>query len=303
METTTFCTFEQKLSPSDMGKLARVIGAVIPIPQREHLISHSHIGLYKTIKSHRDFYKIRTTLRNMTLTVLRQVEGGQILLGVPVHGRLYTIRNTGPVQWEKGDTLVVYPPVTTTLQQNSIMSLPEWELVVPWIIPSSLAAEINQKLTVMGLLSLDRNYEDARAAIARLRQIQFRGTTFTLPDVVNDDNTLWDMKNICISMSMIANLATDLTLGYVRKLALEDRSMLLTKCQELLVRRVGDHHRPGENNPGRRGQLLAPEDEAAKMSTFLVMVRQVLELVMEEPAFIVCDVTPDNKSATCIFKG
>ncbi|AFK83922.1 B85 [miniopterid betaherpesvirus 1] len=293
-ESTIFCTFEQKLSTTDVSHLAKLIGAVIPISHRHHLIGHSQTGLHSVIEKYKDYARIRRALRNMPLTVLRRVEGNQMILGVPVHGQSYTIKNTGPVNWEKGDTLVALPPLSS-ISKNSLLTVGNWDLVLPWIVPFELAEEINQRILLIALLSIDRSFDEVRAATVHLRNIKFREHTFTLPDMVTEENMLWDLKNVCISMSMVANLSTELTLTYVRKLALEDSSMLLVKCQELLGRR-------GENVP-RRPDNLAPNEELAKLSALFVMIRQLLDIVSEQPLFLVCDISADNKSATCIFKG
>lgn len=293
MESTVFCTFEHKLTASDIGKLAKIIGAVIPIPHRNHLISNTQTGLYNVIERQKDYARIRSALRSMIPTVLRRVEGNQLLLGIPTYGQLYTIKNTGPVIWEKGDTLVLLPPITQNVQGNSFLSLGNWDLVLPWIVPQPLATEITQRILVIALLSIDRSFEEVRAATAQLRTIRFREATFTIPDVTVGENLMLDLKNVCISMSMIANLSTELVLTYVRKLALEDNSMLLVKCQELLGQR--DHAKKTAN--------LSPNDELAKLSAMFVMVRQLSDTITETPAFFVCDVSADNQSATCIFKG
>lgn len=293
MEATVFCTFEHKLTAADIGKLAKIVGAVIPIPHRHHLISNTYTGLHNVIEHQKEYARIRNVLRNMTPTILRRVEGNQLLLGIPIHGQLYTIKNTGPAIWEKGDTLVLLPPIIQNVKGNSFLSLGEWDLVLPWIVPLPLATEITQRILITALLSLDRSFEEVRAATAQLRVIHFRESTFTIPDVTVDENLMLDLKNACISLSMIANLSTDLVLAYVRKLALEDNSMLLVKCQELL----------GQKECTKRPSNLSPTDELMKLSALFVMIRQLLDIVTEQPAFTVCDVSADNQSAMCIFKG
>lgn len=297
METTVFCTFEQKLTTTDVGKLSKLIGAVIPIPNRHHLVGSSQVGLHAIVSDkNRDYARIRNRMRNMTVTVLRRVEGNQMVLGLPVHGQCYSIKNTGPVLWEKGDLLTFLPPVFSSDQQSTL-SIGNWSLVLPWIVPLPLATEINQRLLAMALLSLDRSFEEVRAATNQLRTIRYRDATFTLPEIVTDENVLIDLRNVCISMSMIANLSSDLTLTYVRKLALEDSTMLLMKCQEMLSRR--------DDRPFRhqRPENLTPTEELTKLTALFVMMRQVVDVISEQPMFLVCDISPDDKSAICIFKG
>lgn len=295
METTVFCTFEQKLTVNDVGRLTKIIGAVIPIPHQTHLISHTQIGLHAVFEQQKEYARVRSLLRNMNTTVLRRVEGNQLLLGVPVQGQSYTIRNTGPVPWEKGDMLVLIPPLTLG-DKDGVVSLHNWNLVLPWIVPQQLAAEINQRIIIIALMSLDRRYDEVQAAVTHLRRIQHRGVTFTLPDITTEANIMLDLKNVCVSMSMLSNLSTELTLTYIRKLAMEDHSMLLVKCQEILGRRLDGQA------PARPGNF-SPEEEMARLSAFFVMVRQLTDIVNEQPTFLVCDVSPDNKSATCLFKG
>ncbi|AEV80781.1 capsid triplex subunit 2 [Aotine betaherpesvirus 1] len=304
MDATVFCTFEHKLSVTDIAKLSRLVGAVVPIPQRHHLIKHHSLGLHQFVDKNRGYTRLRSLLRNMTLCMLRRVEGNQVVLNLMVHGQCYTVMNTGPVTWEKGDVLTVMPPLSgsTAGQPETPASSPfalkigNWDLVLPWVIPMSLAAEINQRLLVMALFSLDRSYDEVRAATQQLRTITFRGVTFTIPEPTVDGHLLLDMKNACISMSMVANLASGLLTTYIRKLALEDSSMLLVKCQELLMRM--DRERP----EGRL-QHVAPDEEVNRLSALFVMIRQLSDLIHEQALFTVCDVSPDNKTATCIFKG
>lgn len=295
MESTIFCTFEQRLATSDVGKLAKLSGAVIPVQTRHHLISNSQVGLHNVIEQRKDYARVRAALRNMTLTVLQRVEGNQMLLRVPVHGQSYTIHNTGPVNWEKGDVLVALPPIVRSSDQK-IINLSNWDLVLPWIVPQPLACEINQRIVIAALLSLDRSFEEVRAATAQLRTVHFRDNTFVIPETAVEENLLLDLKNICVSLSMVSNLSTELTLAYVRKLALEDNSMLLVKCQEILGRRQA-------NGAGRRPHNLAPDEELSKLSALFVMIRQLSDVITEQSAFLVCDISPDNKSATCLFKG
>lgn len=320
METTVFCTFEQRLSPSDIGKLARLIGAVIPIPNRHHLVGSTQVGLDAIISENksRDYARLRTRMRDMTLTVLRKVEGNQMVLGIPVYGQCYTIKNTGPVIWEKGDMLTTLPPIFSgEPSQAALISTGGWNLVLPWVVPMSLATEINQRMIMIALLSLDRSREEVRAATAQLRTLRYRDATITLPDVTISDTTLIDLKNVCISLSMITNLATDVTLAYVRKLALEDSNMLLMKCQEILSRRLdasagsaasssSSSSNPGSSEPsgGRGGNYtITPTEELNKLTALFVMIRQIVDVISDQPAFLVCDLSPDDRSAVCIFKG
>ncbi|AAM00724.1 capsid triplex subunit 2 [Panine betaherpesvirus 2] len=301
MESTIFCTFDHKLTIADLGKLAKLTAAVVPIPQRLHLIKHLQLGLHQYTDHTRGYPRMRSLLRNMTLTLLRRVEGNQILLHVPTHGLLYTVLNTGPVLWEKGDALCLLPPLFNgPMARENLLTLGKWELVLPWVIPVPLAQEINQRLLIMGLFSLDRSYEEVKAAVHQLKTITYRDATFTLPDPVIDNYLLLDMKTACLSMSMVANLASDLIVTYVRKLALEDSSMLLVKCQELLTRT--DRERGGERVPPRPNHV-SPDEEISRLSALFVMLRQLDDLIREQTIFTVCDVSPDNKSATCIFKG
>lgn len=307
MESTVFCSFEHKLTPADVGKLAHLVGAVIPVPHRRHLISSAQLGLHQEGpagghgKQKRDYLTTRSLLRGMTVTVLRKVEGNQALLGIPVHGRTYTIRNPGPVHWEKGDRLVLLPPIPPT-HGGTALSIGDWSLVLPLVVPQQLAVEINQRLLIIALLSLDRTAEETRAAVATLRVISFRGHSITLPDALTDGHMLLDMKNACIALSMIANLSSELVLGYVRRLALEDSSMLLTKCQEILTRREPARRGAG-GEPQRAAHGLSPTEEMSRLSALFVMLRQLADVVSEQVSFVVCDIAPDNKSATCIFKG
>nr|AMJ53944.1 capsid triplex subunit 2 [Human betaherpesvirus 5] len=303
MEANIFCTFDHKLSIADVGKLTKLVAAVVPIPQRLHLIKHYQLGLHQFVDHTRGYVRLRGLLRNMTLTLMRRVEGNQIILHVPTHGLLYTVLNTGPVTWEKGDALCVLPPLFHgPLARENLLTLGQWELVLPWIVPMPLALEINQRLLIMGLFSLDRSYEEVKAAVQQLQTITFRDATFTIPDPVIDQHLLIDMKTACLSMSMVANLASELTMTYVRKLALEDSSMLLVKCQELLMR-LDRERSVGEPRTPARPQHVSPDDEITRLSALFVMLRQLDDLIREQVVFTVCDVSPDNKSATCIFKG
>nr|WEG69771.1 capsid triplex subunit 2 [Mastomys natalensis cytomegalovirus 3]WEG69911.1 capsid triplex subunit 2 [Mastomys natalensis cytomegalovirus 3]WEG70051.1 capsid triplex subunit 2 [Mastomys natalensis cytomegalovirus 3]WEG70191.1 capsid triplex subunit 2 [Mastomys natalensis cytomegalovirus 3]WEG70331.1 capsid triplex subunit 2 [Mastomys natalensis cytomegalovirus 3] len=303
METTVFCTFEQRLTTGDVGKLSRLIGAVIPIPNRHHLIGSTQVGLDSVLKdTSRDYARIRTRMRNMTLTVLRRVEGNQMILGIPVHGQCYTIKNTGPVLWEKGDVLTTLPPIFSG-ENAAIISVGEWNMVLPWIVPLSLATEINQRMMMIALLSLDRSREEVRAATAQLRTLRYRDVTLMLPEATIDDTVLIDLKNVCISLSMIANLSSDVTLAYVRKLALEDSNMLLMKCQEILGRRAPQNEGDTTGSRIRDGYNITPTEELNKLTALFVMIRQIVDVISEQPAFLVCDTSPDDRSAVCIFKG
>lgn len=300
METTVICTFEQRLTTSDIGKLSRMIGAVIPIPNRHHLIGSTQVGLDAIIKDKtKDYARVRSRMRDMTLTVLRRVEGNQMVLGIPVHGQCYTIKNTGPVLWEKGDVLTTLPPILPN-ERSGIISVGGWDLVLPSLVPISLATEINQRMLMIALLSLDRNREEIRAATAQLRVIRYRDATITLPEVSLDNTALLDLKNVCISLSMIANISSQVTLTYIRKLALEDSNMLLAKCQEILGRR---ETQPGDGAGPRMQGNITPTEELNKLTTLFIMIRQVFDVITDEPAFLVCDTSPDDGSAVCIFKG
>ncbi|QQL09717.1 Ba117 [Baboon cytomegalovirus] len=300
-DLSIFCTFEQKLSLTDVGKLTKLTGAIIPVPSRHHLIKHHHLGLHQYIDHTRGYVRLRSLLRNMTPTILRRIEGNQLAMQVPTHGQLYTVLNTGPVTWEKGDRLCVLPPLFQgPVAREYPVSVGSWNLVLPWVLPSQLAVEINQRILIMALFSLDRSYEEVKAAVNQLQHITFRDATFTIPDPVTDNHLLLDMKTACLSMSMVANLASDLTMNYVRKLALEDSSMLLVKCQELLLRMDREHAADGLRG---RPNNVSPDEEISRLSAFFVMLRQLDDLIHEQPVFVVCDVSPDNKSATCIFKG
>nr|WEG69082.1 capsid triplex subunit 2 [Mastomys natalensis cytomegalovirus 2]WEG69220.1 capsid triplex subunit 2 [Mastomys natalensis cytomegalovirus 2]WEG69359.1 capsid triplex subunit 2 [Mastomys natalensis cytomegalovirus 2]WEG69497.1 capsid triplex subunit 2 [Mastomys natalensis cytomegalovirus 2]WEG69635.1 capsid triplex subunit 2 [Mastomys natalensis cytomegalovirus 2] len=302
MEPTVFCTFEQRLTTGDVSKLSRMVGAVIPISTRHHLIGSTQVGLDSLIHDKfKDYARLRTRMRDMTLTVLRRVEGNQMILGIPVHGQSYSIRNTGPVLWEKGDVLTALPPIFGG-DNISLVSVGGWSLVLPWMVPTQLATEINQRMLLLALLSLDRSREEVRAAFTQLRTLKYRDTTITLPDISIDESVLVDLRNVCISLSMIANISSDVTLTYVRKLALEDSSMLLMKCQEILGRR----DQPGDAVAlprGRPQHNITPVEELNKLTTLFVMIRQVMDVISDEPAFLVCDTSPDDKSAVCIFKG
>lgn len=343
METTVVCTFEQRLTTGDVGKLARMIGAVIPIPTRHHLIGSAQVGLDSIINGKsRDYARLRSLMRDMTLTVLRKVEGNQMVLGIPVHGQVYTIKNTGPVLWEKGDVLTTLPPIpsgatlgpSSTLttgpsalgDDGALISAGGWRLVLPWMVPMPLATEINQRLLTIALLSLDRSREEVRAATTQLRTVRYRDSTIVLPDPTIDDTTLTDLRNVCISLSMIANLSSEVILTYVRKLALEDSSMLLMKCQEILNHRqqrqhqqhqpqgsasgpaAATSHRPDEDSLVPRHGVgtsltMTPTEELNKLTALLVMIRQVTDVIAEQPTFLVCDLSPDDRSAVCIYKG
>lgn len=302
METTVFCTFEQRLTTGDVGKLSRLIGAVVPIPHRHHLIGSTQVGLDAIINDKiRDYARVRTRMREMTLTILRRVEGNQMILSIPIHGQCYTIKNIGPVLWEKGDMLTTLPPIFTN-ESTGLISVGGWNLVLPWIVPMPLATEINQRMIMMALLSLDRSREEVRAATTQLRTLRYRDATITLPEVTIDDSVLVDLRNVCISLSMIANLSSDVTLTYVRKLALEDTSMLLMKCQEILGRR--DPHNGDAVVPRARALYnVTPTEELNKLTALFVMIRQIMDVISEQPTFLVCDISPDDKSAVCIFKG
>ncbi|ACE95262.1 M85 protein [Murid betaherpesvirus 1] len=311
METTVLVTFEQRLTTGDVGKLSRLIGAVIPIPYRHHLLGSSQVGLDAVVKDKtRDYSRMRARMREMTLTIMRRVEGNQMILGVPTHGQCYTIRNTGPVSWEKGDVLTTLPPVFSG-EVTGLVSVSDWDLVLPWIVPMALATEINQRMMMLALLSLDRSHEEVRAATAQLRVVRYRDATLTLPEITIDDTVLIDMRNVCISLSMIANLSSEVTLAYVRKLALEDSNMLLMKCQEILGRRmpqvgVGAGSSGDRNDPPARSRTnynITPTEELNKLTALFVMIRQITDVISEQPAFLVCDVSPDDKSALCIYKG
>lgn len=310
METTVLCTFEQRLTTGDISKLAKMIGAIVPIPTRHHLIGSAQVGLNAIVNDkQRDYARIRTRMRDMTYTVLRQVEGNQMVLGILEYGRVYTVKNTGPSLWEKGDILTALAPVFST-ESAALVTVGNWQLVLPWIVPLPLATEINQRLLLIALLSLDRSREEVRAASIQLRTVRYRDATITLPDLSLNDTTLVDLRNVCISLSMIANLSSDLVMTYVRKLALEDSSMLLMKCQEILSRQESQNG-PGEGNAGRGDSLVArgrnptmtPTEELNKLTALLVMIRQISDIVAEQPLFVVCDISPDDKSAVCIFKG
>lgn len=304
METTVLCTFEQRLTTGDIGKLAKMIGAIVPIPTRHHLIGSAQVGLNAIINDKsKDYARVRTRMRDMTYTLLRQVEGNQMVLGILEYGRVYTVKNTGPVLWEKGDVLAALAPVFST-ESAALVTVGSWNLILPWIVPLPLATEINQRMLLIALLSLDRSREEVRAASLQLRTIRYRDATITLPDLSLNDTTLVDLRNVCISLSMIANLSSEVVMTYVRKLALEDSSMLLMKCQEILNRQglqnggAGDPLVPRGRNPN-----MTPTEELNKLTALLVMIRQISDIVAEQPLFVVCDLSPDDRSAVCIFKG
>ncbi|AAF99173.1 pR85 [rat cytomegalovirus strain Maastricht] len=308
METTVLCTFEQRLTAGDVSKLAKMIGAIVPIPSRHHLIGSAQVGLNAIINDkQRDYARVRTRMRDMTYTVMRQVEGNQMVLGILEYGRVYTVKNTGPALWEKGDVLTALAPVFST-ESAALVTVGNWQLVLPWIVPLPLATEINQRLLLIALLSLDRSREEVRAASAQLRTVRYRDATILLPELSLNDTTLVDLRNVCISLSMIANLASEVVMTYVRKLALEDSSMLLMKCQEILTRqdlpRGGGNAGHGDSLAARgRNPNMTPTEELNKLTALLVMIRQISDIVAEQPLFVVCDISPDDKSAVCIFKG
>nr|BAB40661.1 probable capsid protein [Suid betaherpesvirus 2] len=289
------CTFDQKLALSDVSKLCNAIGTVIPIPVSHHLINNKYIGLSQIFSTTKDYLQIKEALRKMNLTILRNVEGNQLILKKPTHGMQYLIKNTGPFPLEKGDTLCIIPP-SSAPQTPKIMSLGHWELVLPLTVPSEVATEVNLRLICMGLLSAHKTLIDIRAAIEELRIIRYRDVTVTLPDVTNNDKLMFDIKNACIAFSMIMGLAPDIVYTYINQIALEDQSMLIIKCQELLSKRLNidvDYDRPNIENVN---------DEIKKLKTIFTMINQIHTIIEEKASFIICDVSPDNKQITCIFK-
>lgn len=287
-----YCTFEHKLSLSDITSLSRIINAVIPIQTYQHLISNFQLGLHGILSDKTDYVHTRDILRKMFITILEKVEGNQLILKKPIIGKAYTIKNTGPFPWERGDNITLIPPILS-IEQTKIMTFGDWNLLLPLLVPVPIATEINIRLLCMGLLSLHRSFEEIQTAIHELRIIQYRDVTISLPDTVNDKSSMVNMKNVCVALSLITALAPDAVQTYIQKLSLNDHSMLLIKCQELLSKRHGN-----ENEYNK----ISLKDELKKIKAVLTMVDQIYTAISEKPIFLVCDVSSDGKIATCIFK-
>lgn len=290
-----FCSFDQKLSLADISTLCKITNAVIPVPAHNHLIGNANLGLHHVLTNNKDYIQLKDALKTMVITILQKVEGNQLILKRPVIGKLYSIKNTGPFPWERGDTLTLLPPIFSQ-NQTRILSLGDWSLVLPIIVPTPVAYEINARLLCIALLSVHRNYGETKDVMNELRIVHYRDVTVTLPDVVNDQSSTASMKNACIAFSMIAALAPELVYTYIERLSLEDHSMLLIKCQELLTQRSRDGH----NAFVRDNQSV--QEELKKIRSVLTMVNQIHALVSEKTSFLVCDVSADNKLASCIFK-
>nr|AVI09255.1 hypothetical protein [Human betaherpesvirus 6A] len=293
---TVYCTFDHKLSLSDISTLCKLMNIVIPIPAHHHLIGSGNLGLYPIVSSNKDYVHVRNVLRTMVVTILQKVEGNQLVLRKPMTGHQYAIKNTGPFPWEKGDTLTLIPPLSTHSEEK-LLKLGDWELTVPLVVPTAIAAEINIRLLCIGLIAVHREYNEMQTIIDELCSIQYRDVLIKLPDIVNDKQSMYSMKTACISLSMITAMAPDIVRTYIDRLTLEDHSMLLIKCQELLSKRT-------TLNTQRCGQLHATEikDELKKVKSVLTMIDQINSLTNEKTYFVVCDVSADNRMATCIYK-
>ena len=288
-----YCTFDQKLTLSDIGTLCKLTNAVIPIPSHRHLIGNTNLGLYTVLSTTTDYIQIRDILKTMVLTILQKVEGNQLILIRPKIGHQYEIKNTGPFPLEKGDQLSLLPPFLKPSQQ--LLVLPNWELILPLLIPTDVATEINVRMLCISLLSIHRKYEEVQIIIDELRTLQYRDVTIKLPDVINDCKSTFSMKTACISFSMIATMSPDIVQTYIERLSLEDQSMLLIKCQELLAKK---------NFSQEPSSFKATEikTELQKIKTVFTMINQINSLTQEKTFFIVADVSADNRLATCIFK-
>ncbi|ANC96571.1 capsid triplex subunit 2 [macacine betaherpesvirus 9] len=290
---SVYCTFDQKLSLSDIGTLCKLANTVIPIYSHHHLIGNSNLGLYNVLSTTNDYVHLRDTLRTMVLTILQKVEGNQLVLIRPKIGQQYEIRNTGPFPLEKGDRLSLIPPLQNFSQK--LLAFSDWELVLPLLIPTDIATEINIRMLCIGLISIHRKYEEIQTIIDELCYLQYRDVTIKLPDIINDGRSMFSMKTACISFSMIATMAPDLVQTYIERLSLEDHSMLLIKCQELLAKRT-------TNNQNIILNATEIKTELKKIKTVLTMINQINSLTQEKTFFIVSDVSADNRLATCIFK-
>ncbi|APZ76287.1 capsid triplex subunit 2 [Murid herpesvirus 3] len=290
-----YCNFDQKLSLSDISTLCNVTCSVIPISNLHHLISNTHAGLHKTFSNTKEYLQIKTILNNMFITIFQKCEGNQLILKKPITGHQYTIRNTGPFPWEKGDHLTIIPPLYQS--QTKVLSLGDWDLTLPLIVPIEIAVEINIRFLCLGLLSIHRNYEDVKVLIDEFKQIQYRDITINLPEIINDTTSINDMKSVCIALSIITEMAPDIATTYINRLSLEDHSMILVKCQELLSKKTIVN--PNTTNV----QNISILDEFKKIRTVLTMINQIQAVIAEKTYFIICDVTADNKYASCIYKG
>ncbi|UEH20525.1 triplex capsid protein 2 [Elephant endotheliotropic herpesvirus 2] len=285
------CVFETKLSPGDVAKLNKIIGAVIPVTKCAPLISPIDVGLHRHVSHRTDYGKLHMALNMMYPTVLRKLEGNQMVMTPMQHGQVYTIRNTGPFSWEVGDRLAIIPPVFS-IEHTTIMQTPSWDLMLPIVVPVQVAKEINIRNIVITLMSLNRPGRDAEIS-QEARRIRFRDVTIDIPTTL-DTRQLNSVRNVCLALALITNVAPSLLQQYVPRLALAETDMLLVKCYDLLKKL----DLPGDGNGGEPPNI---PNEIQRMSGLLNLITYVNSIVTENSLFIVNDITPDNKMATCTF--
>lgn len=286
---TIKCVFETKLNVTDLGKLNKIVGAVIPVSRENVLINAGDLGLYSHISPRSDYTKLKLALKAMTPTILKSIQGNQLLLTKPIHGQLYSIKNTGPFTWEKGDRLAMIPPVFS-IQHTSVIQLGNWELILPMLVPLEVAKDINIRNIITTLLTVDKGLKDHETLQQELQRIHFRDVTVELPTVF-DSRYVNNVRNICVSLSMIVNLSSALISNYIENLSLLETDVILVKCKELL----------NETNINETRAATNPSEEYKKIATILNLIVQIANIINETSCFIVLDVTPDNKLATCMF--
>lgn len=283
------CVFESKLSVTDIGKLNQIVGAVIPILHEQVLITPNDVGLYRFISPRTDYTKLKLSLKTMKLTVMRRLEGNQMILTRLQHGNVYSVRNTGPFNWEKGDRLTTIPPMFT-VNHTSVIQFGNWELILPMVVPVEVSRDINVRNVVYTFLSTHKSFKEYESIYQDLHKISFRDVTIELP-LNLDTRHINDVKNVCVALSMITNLTTGLVANYLSQLAMIETDSLIVKCQELLR----------SNNVINIDEPINPTQEYKKLYSLLNLMVQVGRSMQEEASFVVLDVTPDNKIATCMF--
>ncbi|QOE74447.1 triplex capsid protein 2 [Elephant endotheliotropic herpesvirus 3A] len=291
------CVFETKLSIGDVAKLNKIPGAVIPVAQYAPLICPADVGLHKHVSYRTDYSKLHLALNSMFPTVFRKLEGNQMVLAPMRHGQIYTILNTGPFSWEKGDRLTWLPPMFS-LEHTTVLHTPSWDLMLPIIVPVQVAREINIRNILLTLLSINRQAGRETETSQEIRRIRFREVTIDIPATL-DTKQLNNVRNLCTALALVTNVTPGLLTDYVQRLSTVETDMIVVKSYELLSKIDTGNLGGGPGNPNE--DPINVSKELQKITGLLNLINYISSVINDNPMFIVTDITPDNKMATCTF--